>query len=82
MPLTPAYDTNSMYVVDHDESKHICKETIENCLTQEQFEELCMEEARPVELEPGQAHLFHQEHLHGNVNNTTGQTRLAIDWHL
>ena len=82
MPLTPAYDTNSMYVVDHDESKHICKKTIENCLTQEQFEELCMEEARPVELEPGQAHLFHQEHLHGNVNNTTGQTRLAIDWHL
>jgi len=82
MPLTSAYGTNSMYIVDHDTSKQISQQTIENLYTQEEFEELCMKEARAVELEPGQAHLFHQEHLHGNINNTTGQTRLAIDWHL
>ena len=82
MSLTPAFGTNSMYVVDHGASKDICKQTLDNNLSQEQFEKLCVEEARPVELEPGQAHLFHQEHLHGNVNNTTSNTRLAIDWHL
>jgi sporadic carbohydrate cluster protein (TIGR04323 family) len=82
MPLTLAYGTNSMYIVDHNASKRISEQTIENCYSQEEFEELCIKEARPVELEPGQAHLFHQEHLHGNINNTTGKTRLAIDWHL
>ena len=43
---------------------------------------MCVQHARPVNLNPGQAHLFHQEHIHGNVNNTTGKCRLAIDWHL
>jgi len=82
MPLTSTYGTNSMYVVNYADSQSISRETIEKQLTQQQFETLCIAKGRPVVLEPGQAHLFHQEHLHGNVNNTTGKTRLAIDWHL
>ena len=82
MPLTSAYGTNSMYVVDETMSKKISQETIEKKYSLEQFEDLCKKFAKPVELEPGQAHLFHQEHIHGNVNNETGVTRLAIDWHL
>jgi len=56
MPLTRAYDTNSMYVVSTRESRRITA--------------------------PLQAHLFHQEILHGNVNNKTNITRMAIDWHV
>lgn len=82
MPITKAFGTNSMYVVDHEASKNISEQTKQKKLNQAQFESLCIEHSRPVELQPGQAHLLHQEHLHGNVNNTTGKTRLAIDWHL
>tara|TARA_R110000796_G_scaffold230004_1_gene347495 strand:+ start:71 stop:1153 length:1083 start_codon:yes stop_codon:yes gene_type:complete len=82
MPITPAHDSNSMYVIDHNESKTITQETIDKKYSLEQFEERCLEYAYPVKLNPGQAHLFHQEHIHGNVNNTTGKCRLAIDWHL
>jgi len=82
MPITPTYDSNSVYVIDHEQSKAITKETIEKKYTLEEFEKVCVQHAYPVNLMPGQAHLFHQEHIHGNVNNTTGKCRLAIDWHL
>ena len=29
MPITPTYDSNSVYVIDHDESKRITQETID-----------------------------------------------------
>jgi|TARA_R110001592_G_scaffold212759_1_gene465262 sporadic carbohydrate cluster protein (TIGR04323 family) len=82
MPITPAYDSNSMYVIDTDESRKITQETIDKKYSLEDFEKVCEQYARPVNLNPGQCHLFHQEHIHGNINNTTGKCRLAIDWHL
>lgn len=80
--LTPCFDTNSMWVVDTDISRQISKATIENRWNQERFELASLEHARPVEIYPGQCHLFQQEIIHGNVNNDTGVTRMAIDWHL
>ena len=41
-----------------------------------------MKLAYPVELDVGQAHLFNQESIHGNINNTTEVTRMALDWHI
>ena len=82
MPLTRAYDTNSMYVVPTDSSRKITKALIEGQWSQKTFEDTCLETAYPVDLEVGQAHLFHQEILHGNVNNETDITRMAIDWHV
>ena len=82
MPLTRAYDTNSMYVVPTDSSRKITKALIEGQWDQKTFEDTCLETAYPVDLEIGQAHLFHQEILHGNVNNETDITRMAIDWHV
>ena len=82
MPLTKTYDTNSMYVVATRESRRITKALINNQWSQKKFEDACLETAYPVELDIGQAHLFHQEIIHGNVNNETGVTRMAIDWHI
>ncbi len=82
MPLTKAYDTNSMYVVSTKESRRITKSLINNQWSQKKFEYECLETAYPVNLNVGQAHLFHQEILHGNVNNKTNITRMAIDWHV
>ena len=82
MPLTRAYDTNSMYVVPTDSSRKITKAVIKNRWSQKRFEDECLKTAYPVNLKVGQAHLFHQEIIHGNVNNETDITRMAIDWHI
>ena len=47
--------------------------------TLDKFEVVCLDAAFPVELKPGQSHLFWQEHMHGNINNEEGYTRVAID---
>ena len=80
--LTPCFGTNSMWVVDTEPSRRISRDTIANQWNQAQFELASLEHARPVEIEPGQCHLFQQEIIHGNVNNLTGVTRMAIDWNL
>jgi sporadic carbohydrate cluster protein (TIGR04323 family) len=80
--LTPCFGTNSMWVVDTDASRRISRDTIEKRWNQAEFERASLEHARPVEIQPGQCHLFQQEIIHGNVNNDTDVTRMAIDWHL
>ena len=82
MPLTDCYESNSMWVVDHEKSNEICKNYTKLQWSQSQFEKECLTAAWPVTLSPGSAHLFHQEHIHGNINNETKITRLAIDWHV
>ena len=82
MPLTPTFDSNSMYVVDHESSKKITTFAIINQITFEEWERLCLESSYPIKYDVGFAHLFHQEIIHGNVNNVTDNTRMAIDWHI
>lgn len=79
IPITKTLNTNTMYVVDLERSRSITKSTISNQLPYEDFERLALETARPVNLSPGQCHLFSQEHLHGNVENTENVTRISID---
>ena len=82
MPLTESFDTNAMWIINTDESKEITKKVIKNNWNLKKFEEECLKVAYPVTLSPGQAHLFNQESIHGNVNNTTNKTRMAFDWHV
>ena len=82
MPLTECYDSNSMWIVGYEDSKLITRKTVNSNLSQKRFEKMSINKAFPVTLKPGQAHLFHQEHIHGNINNETDITRMAIDWHV
>jgi sporadic carbohydrate cluster protein (TIGR04323 family) len=82
MPLTHASGTNSMYIANLEDSRRLTKEVIDQKMNLEQFEERCLQICNPVEKSPGEVHLFTQEHIHGNVNNETGVTRCAIDWHV
>jgi len=82
MPITECFESNSMWVVDYENSVDITKKIVNEQTSQKDFEKMCMEEAYPVTLSPGQAHLFHQEIIHGNINNKTEFTRMAIDWHV
>ena len=82
MPLTKTFDSNSMYVVNHENSKKVTNYALKNKITFEEWEWLCLQNAYPIKYDVGSAHLFHQEIIHGNVNNVTDSTRMAIDWHI
>jgi hypothetical protein len=82
MPLTSCYDSNTMWVVDLEPSRALTKQVIEHKWAVEDFEVECLKHAYPVTLTPGKAHLFGQEIIHGNIENKTDITRMAIDWHI
>ena len=82
MALTDCEDTNSMWIADTESSQRLTKQCIDQKMNQDQFESECVKICKPVNIKPGQCHLFHQEHIHGNVNNETGYTRMAVDWHV
>ena len=78
-PFTEAKNTNTMWILDLDKSREITKQFLSEKWSLQKFEDVCLQYARPVNLEPGQCHLFFQEHLHGNVNNNEGYTRVSLD---
>ena len=78
-PFTEAKDTNTMWIVDAEKSREITKSHVLEKWTLEKMEEECLKHARPVNLKPGQSHLFTQEMLHGNVNNKENYTRVSLD---
>ena len=79
IPVTKTLNTNSMYVVGLERSRDITQQTTSKQLSYEAFEQLSLKTARPVNLSPGQCHLFSQEHIHGNVDNIENITRISID---
>lgn len=78
-PFTEARGTNTMWMMDLDISRQVTKQVLAEKWSLEKFEKVCMANSWPVELLPGQSHLFFQEHIHGNVNNDEGYTRVSMD---
>ena len=78
-PFTKAKDTNTMWILDLDKSREITKKCVLEKWSVNKLESECIKYAKPVNLEPGQSHLFFQELLHGNVNNKEGYTRVSLD---
>jgi len=78
-PLTKAERTNTMWIMDLNKSRQLTKQFLAEKWDLERFEETCIRNSRPVELEFGQSHLFFQEHIHGNLNNEEGYTRVSMD---
>ena len=78
-PFTEAKDTNTMWIMDLEVSRDVTKRFINEKWDLTRFEEECLKTAWPVTLKPGQSHLFFQEHLHGNVDNKEGYTRVSMD---
>jgi len=68
-----------MWILDLEDSRRITRQTILEKWSMKKFEEESLKHAWPVNLSPGQSHLFFQEHIHGNVNNNEGYTRASID---
>jgi len=78
-PLTDCYDSNSMQILHLEDSREITRKSVKESWTYEKLQEECVSKCWPVTLSPGQAHLFFQEHIHGNIPNKTDKTRVSID---
>ena len=78
-PFTEARGTNTMWMVDLETSRELTKRVLSEKWSLEKFEEESLKHAFPIELKPGQSHLFFQEMIHGNKNNTEGYTRVSMD---
>jgi sporadic carbohydrate cluster protein (TIGR04323 family) len=78
-PLTRAEKSNTMWIMDLDKSREVTKRFLKERWDLEKFEDTCIKNSKPVELRPGQSHLFFQEHIHGNINNEEGYTRVSMD---
>ena len=78
-PFTKCYGNNSMQIMDWDVSHRITQEAYDGRISYDELQEKCTQHVYPVTLEPGQAHLFQQHHLHGNFNNDTDITRWSMD---
>ena len=79
MPFTDCYESNSLQILDLEPSREITRKSVLEQWDYEKLNEECIKHCWPVTLQPGQAHLFGQEHIHGNIPNRTGKTRCSLD---
>jgi sporadic carbohydrate cluster 2OG-Fe(II) oxygenase/sporadic carbohydrate cluster protein (TIGR04323 family) len=79
MPFTRTFDSNSMQMINFDDSNILSQKCIDEHWSLEKFEMVCMKNSFPINLNYGESFLFFQDHLHGNVNNETEITRVSMD---
>lgn len=78
-PFTRCYGNNSMQIMGWKESDELTQKCYDEKWSYDKLQEECSKHTFPVTLEPGQAHLFQQHHIHGNFNNDTDITRWSMD---
>jgi sporadic carbohydrate cluster 2OG-Fe(II) oxygenase len=75
IPLTNAYDTNSMFILDKKYSKNIFSKINEN----KKIKFKLPKKKDFVNLKTGQYIIFNPAYLHGNIRNLTKHTRVSLN---
>lgn len=78
-PITPAYGSNTMQVTDWNTSRTLMEQIHKDQWKLDRIQTECERVSWPVEVSVGESWLFNQGHLHGNINNKTGQSRMSFD---
>lgn len=78
-PVTPVWDSNTMQVVTWEDTKILMDRIHKEKLSYAEIQKICIEKSFPANINVGQSWLFNQGHLHGNINNETGVSRLSFD---
>ena len=78
-PITEAFGSNTMHVTDWQTSHNLMEKIHRQNWALEKIQQECENVSWPVQVNVGESYLFNQGHLHGNVNNLTGQSRLSFD---
>lgn len=84
LPLTdvraPEMASASLQIVGLDRSRRLVREAARARMSVAEMTAFFGRESWPVSAGPGDVLLFTQENLHGNFVNTTGRTRVSIDF--
>jgi sporadic carbohydrate cluster protein (TIGR04323 family) len=78
-PFTRCFGSNSMQIMGWTDSDHLTQRCYTEKWDYDRLQTECSKHSWPVTLQPGQAHLFQQHHIHGNFNNDTVITRWSMD---
>jgi hypothetical protein len=78
-PITPAFGSNTMQVTDWNTSRTLMKQIHQESWKLDKIQQECEAVSWPVDVKVGESWLFNQGHLHGNINNDTGQSRMSFD---
>lgn len=79
IPFTQAFDSNTMQILPWQESQEITKRVFNEQWDFDTLQNESHKHSFPVNLHPGNIHLFTQGHWHGNINNATDKTRVSMD---
>jgi sporadic carbohydrate cluster protein (TIGR04323 family) len=86
MPLTdvsrPEDRSASLQIIDIEHSRKLIRKAQREKLDVPQMTELFGAHSVGIRAGPGQVLFFNQENIHGNFVNTTGRTRVSIDFRL
>jgi len=84
MPMTDVTPddmyTASMQIIDIDESRDLIKTAVEKRYDVDTMTEVFGKNSYPLKACSGKAVFFSQENIHGNFVNTTGKTRVSMDF--
>jgi sporadic carbohydrate cluster 2OG-Fe(II) oxygenase/sporadic carbohydrate cluster protein (TIGR04323 family) len=84
MPMTDVtpddMSTASMQIIDIDESRDLIKTAVEERYDVDTMTEVFGKNSYPLKACSGKAVFFSQENIHGNFVNTTGKTRVSMDF--
>ncbi|MEM9381884.1 MAG: hypothetical protein AAGB93_18150 [Planctomycetota bacterium] len=72
--------TASLQIIDLERSRRLIAEAQRRRAGIDEMATLFRGASHPVSAGPGEVLLFTQEHIHGNVTNETGKTRVSIDF--
>jgi len=82
MPLTDAFESSSLYLMDVENSRDVLKDMRQREVSYNEFQEALNNLAKPANISFGSTKVFTQENIHGSIPNTTGKTRVSFDFRI
>ena len=82
MPITRSFATNALQLATLEDSEREIAHIIAHKLRQPESDERLKAMSKPVELDYGSVKVFNARTAHGTVGNTTGKTRISIDFRI
>ena len=82
MPITKVFDSNTMQIINEEDSKNLIAETKTLKESIRDFNQKCISVSKPLNIEYGEVYKFHSAQLHGTLTNKTDRTRVSIDFRM
>lgn len=82
LPITNVSNTNSMMIIDERKSIDLLDNVKKSRISILEFNNLCKEVCRPLNMNYGEVFKFNSKLIHGTLFNKTNKTRVSIDFRM